>query len=153
MKKKIIIPIIVLFVIIITAFVSMWWSKASDYSSVLNANWDFSLPTGAKYSEVYRKNPSDSFHGDGIRYHVYTYKNEEYIEQMFNWNVVEKETIFSSSYSEAANEWLNELEVQNEHYPDYSKCVYWYQSQEDNSEVIIFWNKQNDMIYILESFL
>ena len=114
MKKKIIIPIIIaLFVIIIVALVSVWWSKASDYSTILNTNWDFSLPTEAKYSEVYSKNPSDSFHGDGIRYHVYSYKNEEYIEQMFDWNSVEKETIFNSSYSEAANELFDELDVNN----------------------------------------
>ena len=65
----------------------------------------------------------------------------------------EKATIFCSSFSEAATSWLKEIDVPAEYYPDYTKCLYWYQVQEDNSELIICWDKDTKSLYIIESFM
>jgi len=104
-------------------------------------------------NEVYAKDSGSSFHGDGLRYHVYTYQDGAYIEKMLKWSDTEGETLWSGSYSEAADAWLAELEASSEFYPDYASCVYSYRVQEDNSELIAIWDETAGMLYMLESFL
>lgn len=151
MKKKLIILVGVVIVLSIV-FLGLW-NMSSDYSKTLQANWDFKIPNEAKYSQSYTKDSGSSFNGDGIRYHIFNYENEEYIENLFAWMSEEKDTIFSSSFTEATTSWLKEIEVPVEYYPNYTNCVYWYQTQEDNSELIICWDKGIKCLYIIESFL
>jgi len=124
----------------------------TSYSRVLEANWGVSLPLKALYREVYRQDNS-GFHGDGIRYHVYRYEYEDYIELMFTWRSSEGETIFHGSFSQAAEFWLDELHVSPSYRPSYADCSYWYKAQADHSELLIIWNSHNNHLYILESFL
>lgn len=124
-----------------------------SYSSVLKTNWGISLPIKALCKEIYEKDNGASFHGDGIRYHVFSYEYEDYIDLMFAWRHQEDATIFHASYSEAAEEWLEEISVPEEYYPDYGECFYWYKAQDDNSELIIFWDNDKNWLYVLESFL
>lgn len=152
-KNKIITALsvgVVLCAIIVGALFT--WKSLSDYSRVLKTNWDITLPQGSRYSEIYGKS-ADSFHGDGIRYHVFTYKNAEPIDQMFVWQTEEQKTNYCDSYSEAVNKWLNELSIPAKERPNYAECVYWYQSKNDGSEIIILWDKSQDRLYIVESFL
>lgn len=151
MKKKLIILISTVLILSI-AFIAMW-NFRSDYSKVLQANWEFYIPAEAKYSQSYTKDSGSSFNGDGIRYHIFNYENEEYIENLFAWMSEEKATLFSSSFSEATTLWLKEIEVPVEYYPNYENCLYWYQAQEDNSELIVCWGKDKKCLYIIESFL
>lgn len=132
---------------------SIGWRVMTDYSRVLRANWGFSLPFKALCFEVYEKDSGSSFHGDDIRYHVFSYKYEDSIDLMFAWIGREQETIFRSSYSEAAEQWLDDISVPEEYRPDYDNCWYWYHSQEDNSEIIVFWDEDVNCLYIVESFL
>ena len=103
--------------------------------------------------EIYSANSDSSFHGDGIRYHIFLYRNENEIEELFNWSIEEKETIFYSSYSESVNNWLNKIKVSKENYPSYSNCKYCYEKQDDNSEIIILWDSKEIKLYVVESFL
>ena len=89
----------------------MGWRVLSDYSRALNANWGFQVPWQSKYLEIYKTDSGPSFHGDGLRYHVYSYKYEDFIDLMFAWSPVEWETNYYDSYSEAVTAWLNDLEV------------------------------------------
>ena len=65
---------------------------------------------------------------------------------------MEDVTVFGESYSEAAENWLAEICVEDEWHPDYENCLYWYRSQEDNSQLLIFWDREKNLLYILESF-
>lgn len=56
---------------VIAAMFALWGK--GDYSSVLQANWDISLPSAAKCDQIYAKDSGASFHGDGVRFHVFTY--------------------------------------------------------------------------------
>ncbi|MBO5130213.1 MAG: hypothetical protein J6B95_07710 [Oscillospiraceae bacterium] len=49
---------------------------------------------------------------------------------------MEDVTVFGESYSEAAEEWLAGIDVEDEWHPDYEDCLYWYRSQEDNSQLL-----------------
>ncbi len=156
MKKKNVliglsVSIIILAIILIGAVIG--WKHLSDYSTTLKANWSFSIPSDAHYAEIYHQNDEPSFHGDGIRYHVFSYKEAEPISKMFVWQSSQQNTIFHDSYSEATEDWLDAIHVPLEQRPNYTQCTYWYQSQDDNSEIILFWDNHQNRIYIVESFL
>ena len=153
MKKKIVIVFIVIFVIIVFSLLGIIrYNSLSNYSNVLKVNWSIELPKNS-IKEIYSSDEGESFNGDGIRYHIFSYKNENKIEKLFKWSIEEKETIFYQSYSESVNNWLNKIKVSKENYPNYSNCKYWYKKQDDNSEIIILWNSKENKLYIVESFL
>lgn len=151
MKKKVI-SIITIIVICAVAFGILRYLN-SNYSMVLKMNWSFQMPATSKCIEKYENDTGDSFHGDGKRYHVFSYKNEDGVDSMFTWSSEENKTIYYSCYSEAVNEWLDENNVPDEQYPNYSQCVYWYDEQQDNSEIIVMWDSQAKKVYIAESFM
>ncbi len=149
-KKK----IILIFIIILFSLLGIIiYHNLNDYSNVLKVNWNIELPNNSNIKEIYSANSDSSFHGDGIRYHIFSYQNEDKIGELFNWFIEEKETIFYSSYSESVNNWLSEIKVPQENYPNYSNCKYWYSKQDDNSEIIILWDSKENKLYIVESFL
>ena len=152
MNKKIIVFISVFTIILFSLLVIILYNNLSNYSNVLKINWNIELPKNT-IKEIYSANSDSSFHGDGIRYHIFSYKNENKIEELFNWSIEEKETIFYSSYSESVNNWLNNIKVSKENYPNYSNCKYWYDKQDDNSEIIILWDSKENKLYVVESFL
>ena len=153
MNKKIVIVFISIFAIILVSLLGIiLYNNLSNYSNVLKINWNIELPKNT-IKEIYNANSDSSFHGDGIRYHIFSYKNENKIEELFNWSIEEKETIFYSSYSESVNNWLNNIKVSKENYPNYSNCKYWYDKQDDNSEIIILWDSKENKLYIVESLL
>ncbi len=138
MKKnriKVISKIAILVIITIIGLACLW-SYLDNYSKTLNINWGFSLPSEAHYSEVYSKDSSPSFHGDGIRYHIFSYKEARPINEMFCWKNTEEKTIYNASYQDAVTEWLNSINVSAENTPNYSDCLYWYESQDDVSIIL-----------------
>ena len=152
-KKQACIILISAIVLLIVVFAALAWRALTSYATVLKINWGFSLPARAVCTEIYSADTGASFTGDGLRYHVFSYRYEDPIDSMFAWSPLQLETIFFASYQEAAETWLSDLAVPSEYYPDYSQCVYWYSSQSDTSEIIIFWDNGQDKLYILESFL
>ena len=160
MKKKRIL------LIVLIALISVWTiykSIVPSYASVLEANWGIELPIKAFCKEVYGADAGPSFHGDGIRYHVFSYKNDSPIENMLSWSDVNGNTLAWSqtdgeeksyqTYSEASHIWLDELDIPMEQYPDYDICFCWYKSEHDNSEILIFWNPEINRLYIVENII
>ena len=124
-----------------------------SYASTIKSNWDVSLPIKAVLTETYEKDSGASFHGDGIQYHVFSYKYEDYIDLMFAWTPNEHKTNFYPTTREAAEAWLDEIDVPADERPDYSKCCSWSKSQDDNSEIIIFWDNELNKLFIVEKFI
>lgn len=131
------------------------WEYLSDYSTTLKANWGFSLPVQARYKELYAKDSGPSFHGDGIRYHVYSYKHEDYIDSMFAWSDKQGNTVYNKTYSQEISQWLDGIDAPDKWRPDYDNgnCRYWYKSQHDNSQIIVIWNQTQNRLYIAEHFI
>lgn len=149
-KKRILLVVLVTLISVRTIYKSI----VPSYASVLEANWGVELPIKALCKEVYKADTGPSFHGDGIRYHVFSYRYEDYIDLMFAWSGnLENETLFYQSYSEASDIWLDELDIPMEQYPDYDACFCWYKSEHDNSEIIIFWNPEINRLYIVENII
>lgn len=152
-KKKTKVALLIGIVAMIIIGATVAWNIVFDYSKILKANWGFSIPSESRYSEIYSKDSGMSFHGDGIRYHIFSYKKEEAINEMVMWQSTEQSTVFCGSYSEAATERLDEIDVPLEKRPNYTECCYWYQTQNDHSEIIIFLDKGQKKLYFVELFL
>ena len=150
MKKKAVLTVTILMVLIVVVGITRLFPS---YASTIKSNWDISLPIKAVLTETYEKDSGASFHGDGIRYHVFSYKYEDYIDLMFAWTPNEHKTNFYPTTREAAEVWLNEIDVPADERPDYSKCYSWSKSQEDNSEIIFLWDNELNKIYIIENFI
>ncbi len=138
-------------VIVIVGFVivSGW---VPSYAAAIEANWGISLPWQAKMQEVYQKDTGPSFQGDGLRYHVFSYKHEDFIDLMFAWTSNEHETKYYETVSKAAEAWLDEIDVPEEERPDYKRCYSWNRIKEGSDEIIFFWDNEQNRIYVLESF-
>ena len=150
MKKKAVLTVTILMVLIVVVGITRLFPS---YASTIKSNWDISLPIKAVLTETYEKDSGASFHGDGIRYHVFSYKYEDYIDLMFAWTPNEHKTNFYPTTREAAEVWLNEIDVPADERPDYSKCYFWSKSQEDNSEIIFLWDNELNKLYIIENFI
>jgi len=150
MKKKIILTTGILIILIIVIGISRLFPS---YASIIKSNWGISLPIKAVLTETYEKDSGASFHGDGVRYHVFSYKYEDYIDLMFAWTPNEHKTNYYSTTNEAAEAWLDEIDVPSDKRPDYSNCCSWNKSQNDNSEIIIFRNNELNKLYIVENFI
>ena len=113
-KKRILLVVLVTLISVRTIYKSI----VPSYASVLEANWGVELPIKALCKEVYKADTGPSFHGDGIRYHVFSYRYEDDIDLMFAWSGnLENETLFYQSYSEASDIWLDELDIPMENIP------------------------------------
>lgn len=128
------------------------WHSYTDYGWVLEANWDLLLPAEAGTKEVFQQDSGPSPHGDGIRYHVFSYKKEEPIRDLVAWQTEEQATLHTGSYSEAAERWLDDIGVPAEERPDYGACLYWYQCALDTNELLLFWDSRQSRLYVVESF-
>ena len=145
-KKALIIIGIMITVIILIYFLY------ADYWTTIKINWKISMPYMSVYRETYHKTSEPSFFGDGIRYHVFSYENEKYIEKMLNWEVTEKTTEIYSSYSEFIKTELDRIEVPEKERPKYSKCKYWYNKDLDD-EIVICWDDDIKKLYVIELFI
>ena len=150
MKKKVVITVVVLIMLfVVIGFLRLFTS----YAFTIKSNWDISLPVKAVLTEIYEKDSGSSFHGDGVRYHVFSYKYEDYIDLMFAWTPNEHKTNFYPTTREATQAWLDEIDVPSDERPDYSKCCSWSKSQDDNSEIIFLWDNELNKLYIIENFI
>ena len=149
-KKKIVLVLMVIAIIIVFSLLGLIaYNNLSSYSNVLKANWDIKLPK-TLVKEIFNARESQSFHGDGIRYHIFSYKEEDEneINKLFDWTTEEKETIYYSSYRESVNNWLSKIKVSKENYPNYSDCKFWYNSHYDSSEICCYLElERKELVY------
>ena len=150
MKKRALTIAVILIVILTGIGILKFFTS---YASTIKSNWDISLPIKAVLTETYEKDSGASFHGDGVRYHVFSYKYEDYIDLMFAWTPNEHKTNFYPTTREATEAWLDEIDVPADERPDYSKCCSWSKSQDDNSEIIFLCDNELNKIYIVENFI
>ncbi len=124
----------------------------SDLADTLESNWNIMLSDESGWKEIYHADSGASFHGDGWRYHIVTYENEDAISDMVNWSV-EEGNVWNKTYPELMEEWIRYTDAESDMHPVYDSCMYWYQAGERNhSEIIMCWNAERKTIYIAEFF-
>ncbi len=143
---------ILLTVIPLLLLLLITWHVTSRYELTYRANWGFSLPWTALCREIYAADSGASFHGDGIRFHVYSYQYEDDLELLFTW-AADRTTDGGAPCAAISTLWLDTLNVPAVFRPDTDACTFWYNSQPDGSELIVLMNPEENRLYILESFL
>ena len=150
-KKKVIIGIIIVLVFFIVGYFIC--AQMTDYSDVIKSNWNIDIAANTNITEIYSADTGSTFLGDGFRYHIFQYENEDSVSEMFDWSSEEEKTRYYPTYKRSVNEWLSKINVSKEYYPNYSLCKYWYNKKNDNSEIIILWDDVEDKLYVVESFM
>ena len=99
-RKRIIITLSVVAAVLVILFGGIVIrNRLNDYSHILRLNWNLILPSDSGCSEIYSDDSGPSFHGDGIRYHVFNYEDETAIDTMVDWQLTEGKTRFLMNYS------------------------------------------------------
>ncbi len=152
MKKKVLCSLLAIALVLALVFAGSWFL---GHPLALKLNWELSLPVTALFQELYSADSGPSFHGDGIRYHVYSYRYEDPIALLRSWSKTEGTTVFGESYSREASAWLDRIQVPPQWRPDFQDISlnFWYTSKRDNSQIILFWSPEVNRLYIAESFL
>ena len=123
----------------------------TSYASTIEKNWGLRLPDG--YREVYSADTGASFHGDGVRYHVFQYEEGAALPDAA-WGEAGGPTIYASGVTAASEDFLGELEdLPAQWRIPYADCVAAYDSQEDNSELLLFLDETTRTLYVVERFL
>ena len=119
-------------------------AECGGYGGVLRANWGLRLPENR---EVYASDSGESFFGDGVRYHVFACD----AEKLKPWRGAEE----PPDRIMQATALLDELEVPAEHRPDWERCAVWYAAGENDQrdELLLFWNREAGLLYVLEQFM
>ena len=124
----------------------------SDLADTLENNWGIVLSDESGWEEIYHADSGASFHGDGERYHIVTYEQEDVIENMVAWSA-DQGNVWNKTYPELMEDWIRYTDAEPDKYPVYDGCMYWYQRDSDGSEIIMCWNKAKAKIYIAEFFM
>lgn len=152
---KIVAYLLVVIVLTVILPFTVWaiLHDSSDLADTLESNWSIVLSDESGWGEIYHADSGASFNGDGERYHIVTYEQEDMIENMVAWSAEEGKTRWHDSYQAAIDEWISYTDTEPDMYPVYDGCMYWYQRDSDGSEIIMCWNKAEAKIYIAEFFM
>ena len=141
-KKKLL--LIILIVLCIGVFFLEEGKPADNYSPVVKANWDISIPYG--YEITYEKDDSiGSAFGDGNRYRVMQYTQNVVFNDDIVWlDKLEEEELLKKT--------LAELQVTV--YPPLSSdnCKFFYTTENNNSMWLIF-NTETNKLYVIERMI
>ena len=155
MKKKLMWIISWIALITLILFWFFAYKEMNDYTNIIKLNRWIQIPKEANVEEIYSKDSWESFHWDGIRYHVYSYENQEVVESMLDWvNALHMVPENYWGLFEPVDIRLDELDVETKYSPTITQVVRaYYKKQQDNSEILILLNDIEKKLYIFESFL
>ncbi|MCR1952419.1 hypothetical protein NSA50_15425 [Clostridium sp. DSM 100503] len=147
MKKKYMIIMILLGVIILGIVTAkIYIGKKNIYVNIVNSNWN--LEMSKNYEEIYSSNEGESFLGDGKRYHILKY-NDNNINKNFEWES-EKNLFIEQEVGKI----IKSLNIDKKYTPNFKEQYkYYYRESEDFSKIYIIYFYDTKMIYIFGNFL
>ena len=117
----------------------------------MKLNWHLSLPETDVV--IYEKNSGASFTGDGTRYHILQYdeENAAIILKSFDWEAGE----LDSELAIKMNEWLDDIEVPSEERPKQNewKHTTLLRKEDNRDRLIMFFDESTNQLYVVEYFL
>ena len=117
----------------------------------IQQNWNLELPKDS--NEVYHKDTGTSFHGDGTSYTVYQTDDAASVKSMADWTTNSSSTVFTDNFPAFATYCLDKLDVPSEERIDFEHCQYYYRIEEDSSELLLVYNSELKLLYIIENRL
>ena len=127
------------------------FTSTHRYAHCINSNWHLSLPETDVV--IYVKNSGASFTGDGIRYHILQYdeENAAIILKSFDWKAGE----LDNELAVKMEEWLDDIDVPSEERPKQNEWKHTTSlRKEDNRDrLIMFFDENTNQLYVVEYFL
>ena len=117
------------------------FTSTRRYADCMNLNWHLSLPETDVV--IYEKNSGASFTGDGTRYHILQYDEEN------------AAIILNSELAIKMNEWLDDIEVPSEERPKQNewKHTTLLRKEDNRDRLIMFFDESTNQLYVVEYFL
>ncbi len=116
------------------------------YYHIININWKINLPR--EYEEIYYTDSGPSFHGDGKRYSIFQYESLDEINNILDWKTR------NDNIEQPIINILEKLEVPKEYYPNFNdEFKYYYNIEEDRSQIYIILNSNLKKVYIVENII
>lgn len=146
-RKILIITLIIAFVFILCP-IGITYFSTNPYTKVINMNWKIELPN--KDANVVYSYSLPSPHGDGIRYHVIDYPNENnpILDDVFCKS--EKPTEKQITH---VRDLLSNEKIEKDVFSEFDNCELVYLKQDDYSELFLFYNRDTKTVYVVESFI
>lgn len=143
-KKRIIVGCILSIVLFLALLMAYFFKEYNRYSNIINSNWNIKL--SKSYKEIYSTDSGPSFHGDGERYHIFEYKNSDYLNSALPWknekNLVLEEEIKSI---------IQKLNISKVYSPNFEQDYKYYsKTQEDSSKIYLLFYPNLNRFYIIE---
>lgn len=113
-----------------------------SYLEVVRLNWGIELPKDG--NEIYSTDSGPSFHGDGVRFHIFQYNHE--------LTFPDRETETSSIENVSAL--LTQLAVPLEHRPDldHVTLVELHAKKDQRNTLYLLYDTEEQRLFILENF-
>lgn len=142
-RKHLIIALVVVGALMIASTVGMdyLWGRVLDYTPTMRQTWELSMPSAAKWETLFGSEETE----EGVMCHVLTYKKEEVVAQMLDWEAVSDEA------QQTATTWLGEMEITEELWPKWEQCRFYGQEKDDGDRLLLFWDSESILLYVLES--
>lgn len=119
-----------------------------DYTGTVALNWGVSLPSSSGCT--YEADSGASFHGDGTRYHVLEYPENNALETALSWQEAPVETSPAAEMTQL----LEELSVPEAERPDMERCRWYTTADPDDARnrLYLLLSPDGTRLFILESF-
>lgn len=145
MKRTWIITVIALFVTAIVA-VLVFAFMDQRYTYDIRSNWGIELPAPSK--QIYYTDDGPTWMGDGIRYHLFQYRDDKKIEKAFDWNN-EKNVSMESEIVTL----IESIDVSKEYFPDFDRRYKYFvkRSSDDSSTIYLVFFADTNQLYIIEN--
>lgn len=144
MRKSLIFRIGILVGIVFCIVIFMTIQVNKSCIDNINHNWLIKLPT--PYKEIYSIDSGESFHGDGERYNILEYKNEEDINLFLKF----KESKNKSMEIEV-EKILNSLHVPSECMPNFNYDYrYYLRTKNYSSTIYLIFVPNIKRLYVIE---
>ena len=119
-----------------------------DDAGTIAINWGLQLPGG--YMVAYETDTGASFGGDGLRCHVFTWRDGGALEDLLPWSEDDEEGIA------LAEEMLAKLNVPEKEWPDLSACLSWHgnlREEDPRDQLVILYLPESACLWVLEFFV
>ena len=117
---------------------------------IIRENWDIQLPTPTE--EIFHESGPVSFQGDGERYHVFEYDNEDIINSSIQW-IDAKDNSINAGVQDIIEglEIYDDVEIPKEFRPNIKEKYKFYTiSEEDNSKLYLVYIPGTNRIFVAE---
>lgn len=143
-KKRIVIGCVLSIMLILALGMAYFFKEYNRYSNTINSNWDIKLLKS--YKEIYSTDSGPSFHGDGDRYHIFEYKNSDYLNSALPWKN-EKNLVLEDEIKSI----VNRLSIPEVYGPNFKgDYKYYSKTKEDSSKIYLLFYTDLNRLYVVE---